>query len=311
MIITVTLNTAIDKAYHMEHGIAGGTVMRVKQVCNTAGGKGLNVARAIKLCGERVLATGIAGGFNGRYLESLLNADGIPHDFLQVESETRSCINILDSRFGSTEFLEPGFEVSRAEEAAFLKHFRSLIEKSDMVTISGSAPRGMSSDIYAQMIAMVKAANKPALLDTSGKLLMEGLQAKPTVIKPNQEELEALLGVKINGMNDVAACAERLFRQGIPHVIVSLGKEGAILACEPGIYHVVPPRINAVNTVGCGDSMVGGFAVALLRGDAPSEALKYAVAVASAGAMNEGTGSFDPQKRDKLLEQITVNKINI
>ena len=119
MITTVTLNASIDKAYYMESSIENGTVMRVKAVHNSAGGKGLNVARAVHLCGEEVLATGLVGGYNGKYLEALLDKDGVSHDFVHIQGETRSCINILDREYGSTEYLEPGFEVdeSTAEEA--------------------------------------------------------------------------------------------------------------------------------------------------------------------------------------------------
>ena len=110
MITTVTMNASIDKAYFMDHTIENGTVMRVARCRNSAGGKGLNVARAIKLCGEKVQATGITGGFNGQYLESMLARDGIAYHFGHMEGETRCCINILDEGYGSTEYLEPGSE---------------------------------------------------------------------------------------------------------------------------------------------------------------------------------------------------------
>ena len=309
MITTVTLNAAIDKTYCMEQELVGGTVMRVKKVRNTAGGKGLNVARVIKLCGEDVFATGIVGGFNGQYLQSLLDKDGIDHSFLRVESETRSCINILDSRFGSTEFLEPGFEVSSKEEADFLKHFQTLISKSDMITISGSVPRGISRGIYATMIKMVKAAGKRVILDTSGDLLSQALSAQPTVIKPNRDELEALFDAQIRNVSDAAFYADRLSKSGIPYVLISLGEDGALLACKDGIFHGFSPDVEIVNTVGCGDSMVGAFAVALCRNRLPSDALRFAVAVATANAMSEKTGSFDPTVRDFLLDKVTVEKI--
>lgn len=311
MITTVTLNTAIDKAYYMEQDISGGTVMRVGRVNNTAGGKGLNVARVIKQCGEKVLATGIAGGFNGKYLEYLLDQDEIPHAFFHVNHETRSCINILDGKFGSTEFLEPGFEISAQEEIAFLSHFQNQIEKSDLITISGSVPRGMSPTIYSQMVSMTKSRNRPIIVDTSGKNLLDVLRAQPTVIKPNQEELEAILNTKITSIQDAVHCANKLFLRGIPNVLISLGKEGALLVCEKGCFHGIPPQVIVANTVGCGDTMVGSFAVAILKKYSPSDALAYAVATATAGAMNERTGYFAPDVRDKIINQIIINKYRI
>ena len=312
MITTVTLNAAIDKAYYMKQEIVGGTVMRVKKVQNTAGGKGLNVARVVKLCGEKVLATGIVGGFNGQYLEQMLTEDGVSHNFLHIKSETRSCINILDDRFGSTEFLEPGFEMTQDEEAEFLDLFRGLIAQSDIVTISGSVPKGLSANIYEKMIELVKNQEKLVILDTGGNLLATGLLAKPTVIKPNREELEALLGKDIESLSVAAAYAAQLSKSGIPFVIVSLGKDGALLACGEGVFHGRCARkVKIYNTVGCGDAMVGGFAVALFREYPPDQALKYAIAAATANAMSEKTGSFDPKVLNDLFENITVKKMKI
>ncbi len=309
MITTVTLNTAIDKAYRLDQDLTAGKVMRVVSVQNTAGGKGLNVARVVRLCGEKTLATGFAGGFNGSYLESLLDADGIPHDFCRVEKETRSCVNVLDKKLGSTELLEPGFEITREEERDFLSHFELLLKKSDWVVISGSMPRGASPDLYARMIAMTKAQGKPVALDTSGKSLALGLEATPTVIKPNQDEIASLFGREIRDRKEALASAKELYGRGIPYVLISLGGEGAVLICKEGTYHALPPRVEVANTVGCGDSMVGGFVVALSRGASAEKALKYSVAVATACAMNEKTGCFDPVDRDYLLDRITVSKI--
>jgi hypothetical protein len=123
MITTVTLNASIDKAYVMERAIENGTVMRVKEVRNTAGGKGLNVAKVARICGADVQATGFAGGFNGQYLEDLARRSDVETRFFHVEGETRSCINILDPKYGSTEYLEPGFDVKAEDVDRFLKEF--------------------------------------------------------------------------------------------------------------------------------------------------------------------------------------------
>ena len=173
MITTVTMNASIDKAYFMDHTIENGTVMRVARCRNSAGGKGLNVARTIKLCGEKVQATGITGGFNGQYLESMLARDGIAYHFGHMEGETRCCINILDEGYGSTEYLEPGCEISAEEEVKFMEQLPEIVKDSEIVTISGSVPRGMGKDIYAKIITKLKEAGKKVILDTSGVLLKE------------------------------------------------------------------------------------------------------------------------------------------
>ena len=156
MITTVTMNASLDKAYFMDEKIENGTVMRVRESRTSAGGKGVNVARVIKICGQEVQATGLVGGFNGKQLEALMEQDEIRHAFIHADGETRCCINILDSEYGSTEYLEPGFKVSEKEKQEFLREFPEIIKNSSVVTISGSIPRGLPKDIYATMITIAK-----------------------------------------------------------------------------------------------------------------------------------------------------------
>ncbi|MDD3361976.1 MAG: 1-phosphofructokinase [Hespellia sp.] len=309
MITTVTLNASIDKAYYIDGSVDEGTVMRVKTCINTAGGKGLNVARIIKMCGEPVLAMGLTGGFNGAYLESLLTKDGIDHQFTKVEGETRSCINILSTDNTSTEFLEPGFEVLEKDFSLFLNSLKNVMVKSSVITLSGSIPKGLCIDSYAKIISLLKEYGKRVILDTSGALLKEGLKALPTMVKPNQEEIEALLGVEIGSREDVIAGAKKIYDMGIPYVAVSLGSEGVLLVCADGVFTATPPEIEAVNTVGCGDSMVGAFAVSMERGYPVEETLKYAVAVSAANALSEKTGYFAEEDRDHIIEKVEVKKI--
>jgi len=310
MITTVTLNASIDKAYYMEGSIRNGTVMRVKAVHNSAGGKGLNVARVAHLCGEDVLATGLVGGYNGKYLEAMLDEDGIAHDFVHIAGETRSCINILDEAYGSTEYLEPGCHVTEQEKQKFLEGFPEIIRDSSVVAMSGSVPDGLPKDIYKDLTEIAKKAGKQVILDTSGMLLEKGIEAVPTVIKPNQDELEMLFGAKIRGREDVISRAKELYGKGIPYVAISLGGEGALLACKDGVFRAAPPKVEAVNTVGCGDSMVGAMAAALHRGWEPEKMLRYAVAVAAANALSPNTGDFDPEASEKLLREVRCEKVS-
>lgn len=309
MITTVTLNASIDKAYFMDSRIENGTVMRVASCRNTAGGKGLNVARIIKICGENVQAAGLAGGFNGAYLESMLEQDGISRQFVHIQGETRSCINILDEGYGSTEYLEPGCPVTKEEEEEFLKRFPEIIKDSEVVTISGSVPQGVSKDIYEKMIRCAKEEGRKVILDTSGELLKNGLKACPDMVKPNKDEIEALFGIQVNGFEDVVSYAGKIYGMGIPYVVISLGRDGALLVCSEGIFQGRPPEVKAVNTVGCGDSMVGAFAVALERNYGPKEALKFAVATATAAALSPGTGSFEESVQQELTGQIQIETI--
>ena len=309
MITTVTLNASIDKAYHMTGTIQNGAVMRVTACNNTAGGKGLNVARIVRRCGVQVQATGLVGGYNGQYLEALLDADGLAHSFQHVAGETRSCINILDEGYGSTEYLEPGCTITAEEERQFMELFPDVIRDSDVITISGSLPKGVGVDIYGRMISVAKALGKRVILDTSGEPLRQSLHACPTMVKPNREELEALYGVRLESLRDVIDKATLIFNSGIPYVVVSLGGDGALLVCADGAFQAKPPKVEVVNTVGCGDSMVGAFAVALQRGATPTQVLQYAVAVATANALSPNTGDFIPDTCDKILDHVTITQL--
>lgn len=309
MITTVTLNTSIDKAYRINNVVESGKVIRVSQCNNTAGGKGLNVSRVIYTCGEDVLSTGFVGGNTGNLVEELLKKDGINSEFIHVKRETRNCINILDENNVSTEFLEPGEALEKEEIDKFIKEFDRIIDSSNVITISGSVPKGVPTDIYATLIKMIKSKNKKVILDASGDLLKEGIKAIPTMIKPNSEEMEHLLGVSINNKDEVLKSAIKLYESGIKIVVVSLGKEGALLVCDQGIYHGKPPKINAINTVGCGDSMVAAFAVGLERKYSYKECLRYAISVSAANAMTLSTGSFRLEEAKDIYDEVDIIKL--
>lgn len=308
MITTITLNTAIDKAYVVKD-FAKNNVTRVDKCTNTAGGKGLNVSKVIKLCKEDIIATGFVGGHAGAYIEDLLKEFDITTDFVHTKSETRTCINILASDGSSTEFLEPGAPVTSDEVAKLYKKIEDLIDKSDVVTISGSVPSGVENTIYADFIKLIKEKGKKVILDTSGALLVNGIKACPTLIKPNIDELEALLGVKINSQEEIISAAKKLHETGIEYVVISLGKDGALLVSKEGVFHGKPPKITPVNTVGCGDSMVGAFAVALAKKLPIKEALSFAIAVSAANALTMATGSFLFEDMEKLLPNVTITSL--
>lgn len=309
MITTVTMNTSIDKLYLVD-SLEKNQVMRVKEVTNTAGGKGLNVSKVAACLGEEVCATGFVGGFNGDYLISLIGVPGVKPAFTKVQAETRSCINIWDSSTGrSTEFLEPGQGVTQEELSTFETRFLESLKESSVVTISGSVPAGVPKDYYKRLVDLVKAAGKQVLVDSSGELLKNCLSAKPTMIKPNTDEIRQILDVNVESREDIIQAASTLYGMGIPNVAVSLGKEGVVLVCEEGVFQGIPPKIEPVNTVGCGDSMVAGFAVALSRGLSVQESIRLAVAVSAANALTKATGSFLQEDLQCLLPQVQVLKL--
>lgn len=309
MISTVTLNSSIDKAYQLACPLVDGTVMRVATCIDNAGGKGLNAARAIATCGEKILATGFVGGNNGRLLCDLLDADGIEHDFVEVASETRCCINVLDQEGVSTEFLEPGREVTAADVAAISEKVSKIAQVADVVTFNGSVPAGMAKDAYVDLIGRVKAEGKPCILDTSGELLMRGIEALPTMVKPNTDEIGQILGRTVESIDEVYAAAQELHERGISQVVVSLGGDGAVMACDEGLFRGRAPKIEVVNPVGAGDTMVGAFAVGMARGMSAPDQLAYAMSCASANCLSASTGHFAMEDAQRLLAGTVVEKV--
>lgn len=309
MILTVTLNPAIDKLYVVD-ALAPYTVMRVREVCATAGGKGLNVSRVAALSGERVTAMGFAGGHNGALFESLICEPTIEKAFTHIVAATRTCINVRDTQTNkSTEFLEPGSPVSREELQVFLTDFKRRLAQADVVTISGSMPAGTPVDFYAELICLAKEQGKPVLLDTSGAALKAAVQQNPAWVKPNTDEVRDILAVDIENRAQLIAAARQLHEQGVAHVAVSMGKEGVLVVCAQGVFHGVTPDIPVVNTVGCGDSMLAGFAVGTARGWSVEETIRYGVAVSTANALTKETGSFRQEDLETVLPLIEVRRV--
>lgn len=307
-ILTVTLNAAIDKRYDVDE-IGIGRVQRVDRVFFSAGGKGLNVARGACGCGQRVIATGFLAGFAGRFVASRLAGEGIEEQFLEVAGETRTCINIIDRHGNSTEFLEPGAPVTAKDLQALQERFDRLLAEVDVVTISGSAPAGCPENVYSPLIAAARAEGLPVILDTSGDLLRSGVAAGPTIVKPNREELGALVGRELPGLFDVVAAARSLIAYGPSSVVISLGAEGAIAVERDRAVLARPPRVPAVNPVGCGDVLVGGLATGLAEGLDLAAALPRAVGVATAAAAHPETGRFDPELAHEVTRQIQVSEL--
>lgn len=309
MILTVTLNAAIDKRYVVENYEIG-EVNRVIECAYVAGGKGLNVSKTAAIAGAKVLATGFAGGHAGEYIVEAVEKQGVKTDFVKVEGESRSCINIYDSvKKTQTEFLEPGVEVTKSDIEAFYHKFEELAEECSVIDVSGSVPKGAGLEVYPKLITIAKKLGKKIIVDTSGKLLEEVVKAKPNMIKPNIDEIRMLTGRHIETREELIKAGKELQETGIEWVVISLGKDGSLLFTEQEAYEAKVPRIDAVNTVGCGDAMTAGFAVAFERGMEAKEALRFASATSAASAMREETGYFLKEDMEAILSKVTITKL--
>lgn len=309
MILTVTLNAAIDKRYVVE-GAKTGEVNRVKECAYTPGGKGLNVSKPAAVAGARVVATGFVGGHAGAYIEDSLKPFGIEAAFYHMKEESRSCINIWDTVSKvQTEYLEPGFTVSEEDFEGFVKQFRELVKDASVVTMSGSVPKGLDETAYQRLVKIVKDAGKKVILDTSGKLLAEGIKSKPTMIKPNIDEIRMLTGSHCDQESEIIEAAKKIHENGVGVVAVSLGAKGSVVVSDEGIYRAFVPKIDAVNTVGCGDSMIAGFALGFSEGVSIRETLRKASAISAAAALREETGFFVKEDMERIFPQIEIQSI--
>ncbi len=309
MILTVTLNAAIDKRYVVED-YQEGQVNRVKECSYVPGGKGLNVSKPASIYGAEVVTTGFVGGHAGNYIEDSLKPFGIKSEFYHVEAESRSCINIWDEvKHVQTEFLEPGFTLTEKDFDGFEQKFRTLVKDAKIVAMSGSVPKGLDGTAYQRLVRIVKEAGKPVILDTSGQLLEMGIQAAPTLIKPNIDEIRMLTGKTCDDINDIIEAAKEIHRNGVEIVAVSLGADGSLVVGEEGTFRAEVPKIDAVNTVGCGDAMIAGFAIGMEEGLSIPEMLRKASAVSAAAAMREETGFFCMEDMENLLPEIKITKL--
>lgn len=309
MILTVTLNAAIDKRYVVD-GFQVGEVNRVKECAYVPGGKGLNVSKPAAIYGAEVTATGFVGGHAGNYIEDALKPFGIKSAFYHVEAESRSCINIWDEKnHVQTEFLEPGFTLREEDFANFTEKFRELVKAADVVAMSGSVPKGLDGTAYQCLVQICREAEKKVILDTSGKLLEMGIEACPTMIKPNLDEIRMLTGKDCQQLEDMIEAAKEIHKKGVEIVAVSLGGDGSFVVCDEGIFRARVPKIDAVNTVGCGDSMIAGFALGLAEGLSIEETLRRASAISAAAALREETGFFVREDMERILHQVEIIRL--
>ena len=282
MIYTVTCNPALDCAVQL-NGLTVGALNRTAGATLVAGGKGVNVSRVLSALGERNVALGFVAGSNGAMLEGALAQMGVETAFIRLpEGQTRINVKLYGEQ--ETELNAPGPAVSHQQVEGLLKDL-SRLQEDDLLCLCGSLPPGMGADSYARML---KAAGVRAIVDTSGEALLCALSEKPWLVKPNRDELAALVGRELPTLADVIAAAEWLRDKGAENVLVSMGKDGALLCAEGKRLYQPAPEGEVVGTVGAGDSLVAGFAAGWQRYGDGAQALRLGVACGSATACAEG-----------------------
>ncbi|WP_424861684.1 1-phosphofructokinase family hexose kinase [Streptomyces sp. MMS24-I29] len=331
MILTVTLNTALDLTYGVPELVPHAS-HRVSDISERPGGKGLNVARVLSALGHETVVTGFAGGSTGAVLRELLadlpSRDAVPAGsgpvaddpapasspapapapitdaLVTVAGSTRRTIAVVDRTTGDTTQLnEPGPLVSADEWSALLARYEELLTGADAVALCGSLPPGIHVGAYAELVRSARAAGVPVLLDTSGEPLRRGIAARPDLIKPNADEL-----AQLTGSRDPLRATRDARRRGAHAVVASLGPDGMLAVTPDGVWQASPPAKVLGNPTGAGDSAVAGLLSGLVEGLGWPDRLRRAVALSTATVLSPTAGDFDRAAYEELLPCVGVEE---
>ena len=305
MIATVTLNPALDKTLVVP-GFAAGKTNRGQVERLDPGGKGNNVAKALRQLGCPVVALGFVAGLNGQFLRRALDSLGIPHDFIEVPGETRVNLKIEDPLLGlETELNEPGFPVTAAHLEEIQRRVAEYAARAEVVVFSGSLPPGAPPTTYAALIEIAARQGAQTVLDASGPALRAAVAARPDLVRLNRAEAEELLGTA----SDLEAALASVQAMGPARVVISLGADGAVAVGDGRRYRARPPRIETRCTVGAGDAMAAAFACALADGMAFPEALRLATAAGAATAASGGSSVASRAAIEALRGQVELTDL--
>ena len=309
MIVTVTMNPAIDKTVDLETFVHGG-LNRVKHIIMDAGGKGINVSKTIKALGGDSIATGFVGGNNGNALVDMLASDKINAQFVTLSGETRINTKIRQTDGTVTELNEDGPRISEEELRKLEQQLMQYAKEGTWFVFSGSVPSGVPKTIYGDIIQKVHEKGAKVFLDADGELFTQSLLAKPDVIKPNRFELEKYIGADhMLTEEELLKVGNQLLEQGIGTVIISLGDEGALfLKKEQGLKC---PAVSTTvhSTVGAGDALVAAFTYGLDKGEDFETCAKLGIATAAGAVATEGTKPPTRETVEELLRLVKTIKM--
>jgi len=303
MILTVTMNAALDVSYGVEH-LSHGEPVRVRDVSMRGGGKGVNVAFVLTALGTDVVATGFAGGHRGALIRAAVAGAGVGDAFFPIATESRQTVVVTADDGALAEYDEPGAPVSGMEWAGFLAAYRQLLAGSSAVVCAGSLPPGVPDTAYATLISVAHDEGLTVALDSSGEALRAGLGAKPDLLKVNRAEYESLAGGEPRAEAGVIELAERIGGT----VVVTMGAEGAVAAGDGWRYRVRLPQ-RPGNPVGAGDAFTAALVCDDLAGADPAERLAFAAALAASAVGMPCAGMVDLDVARALVDRVEVEAL--
>ncbi len=312
MIVTVTLNAAVDRTLSVPNFQLGHR-HRASESLTLAGGKGVNIARALKLLDEPVVATGLAGGGSGARILDDLSEEAILHDFVRIEDNSRTSTAVVDPMAGSyTEINEWGPHVEPDELEVLVEKIHYLARGADFVVFAGTLPRGVSEDFYAELIRDLNRTGVHTVLDAEGEPLRLGVEAEPFLVSPNQQEAEGLVDQELSEEQDFVLALDQIAELGAKNVLITQEDGCYALLREnqhKARFHAATERVDPISPVGAGDVLLAGFIAALVRERPLAEALRSAVGAGTASTLEVGAGRFDPREAGRLVSAVEVTDL--
>ena len=306
MIITVTLNPALDKTLTLP-GFAVNTVNRVQQIRLDPGGKGINVSKSVKALGGKTLCLGILGGAPGDFIKAALDQMNLPNDMVFSSENTRTNIKIVDPVLGTnTDINEPGSPVTEAYLQQVWGKLTTAVHPGDTVVFAGKNPPGMDDALLAFWIRKLKQLDVRICVDTVGEPMRLALAEGPDIIKPNKSELSDIKGVRLSSDREVLEAAKELVCKGVGLAAVSMGADGAVFVTKDCILRGRCPKVSVASTVGAGDAMMAALAHYSAAGCSLEETARRSIAVASASVMCSGSQSAELDKILPLIDRVQI-----
>ena len=303
MIYTVTLNPSIDYIVRLDQ-VQVGSVNRMDSDDKFAGGKGINVSRVLKRLDIPNTATGFIGGFTGKFITDTLADEEIETRFVQVAEDTRINVKIKADQETEINGTGPTVEPAQLEE---LKAILSSLTAEDTVVFAGSSAKNLGNVIYKDLIALTRKTGAQVVCDFEGKTLIDSLDYQPLLVKPNNHELGAIFGVKLESLDEIEKYARELLAKGAQNVIISMAGDGALLVTSEGSYFAKPIKGIVKNSVGAGDSMVAGFTGEFVKSKDAVESFKWGVACGTATIFSDDLATAEFIK--ETYEKVEVEKL--
>lgn len=308
MIVTLTLNPAIDHIISVDR-LAFEDRAYINSNRESAGGRGINAAWVIHAFGGDALAVLPSGGETGKRLESYVGGCGFRTAVVPIAKATRTNLTITDRHGLTVNLNEAGPQMTSEELGRVERVVRDLLPQASWLMVCGSLPPGVPAAFYEKIVVMARKKKVKTLLDVGGDGLRAGIEGKPTVVTPNQQEAEGLLGRTLLTRTHYLEAAAQIRQMGAESVVLSTGSRGAIGAFRDGLVEVIPPRIDAVCPIGAGDALAAGYVWSMEQRAKPPEALRWGVAIGTASARLPGMSFASPSQAEEIYRQVEVRRV--